>query len=202
MSELAVGPDGSVYSLGYDAFYGDTSKLARHSANGEVLETWTLPKPSKDVNIDEAGRVWLLDQANTRILSLKTDGTQYASWGEVGVDPGELLEPVSLAVAGGNVVVCDSKAIALFTETGVFKRNIVTFGHGQPSFEKIALNDNNILFATSQYADSVSMFDLSGTLLGGLEYDALSFIDLGAGPQGAVFLLTKCPDKVVKFHVQ
>ena len=115
---VAVGPDGSVYVT-------DTwnHRVQKFSADGQPLKMWgqygqPLPDdPStqdsfwgpRGIAVDAAGRVYIADTGNKRIVVFDADGNYISEFGGPGFDPGQFDEPVGVAVANdGTVYVTDT----------------------------------------------------------------------------------------------
>ena len=100
---LAVGPDGSVY-------VADTwnHRVQKFTPSGEFIQTWGFfgqaEQPEafwgpRDVAVDQiTGRVYVTDTGNKRVVVFDADGNYLAQFGGPGMEPGQLDEPVGVAV--------------------------------------------------------------------------------------------------------
>lgn len=120
---LAAAPDGSLY-------VADTwnHRVQHLSAEGEALGAFgtygqgedlqSLWGP-RDVAVDARGRVFVADTGNKRVVVFE-EGEPVASFGGVGVGPGQLDEPVGLAIGPeGRVFVADTwnQRVQVFEES-------------------------------------------------------------------------------------
>jgi uncharacterized protein (TIGR03663 family) len=128
---IAVAPDGTVY-------VADTwnHRVQHFSATGEFLGmfgTFGQGEAAFDfwgpraVAVDSQGRVFVADTGNKRVVVFDSLGQPLGEFGGVGVEPGQLDEPVGLAIdSRGRVYVADTwnQRIQVFSETSA---NVFTF---------------------------------------------------------------------------
>ena len=157
--DLATGPDGSIWVLG---FAYENEMVTHYTQSGTRLGGWTVSYFANAVAVDEQGRVWICDVLRDRIFAFNASGQKLNEWGTSGSGPGELSHPVSLAVSEGNVVVCDSKSISVFTETGEFKRSLVGWEEYDRAYEKLSVDDQGNVYAASFNQRKISSFSLYG----------------------------------------
>jgi DNA-binding beta-propeller fold protein YncE len=110
---VAVGPDGSVYVT-------DTwnHRVQKFTEDGKPLKMWgqygqPLPEDAstqdsfwgpRGIAVDSAGRVYVADTGNKRIVIFDSDGNYISEFGTAGFDPGQFDEPVGVAVANDGMV--------------------------------------------------------------------------------------------------
>lgn len=61
-----------------------------------------------DVALDARGRIFVADQANSRIVRTSATGSPELAWGVFGSLPGQLASPGAVRVSGERVYVCDT----------------------------------------------------------------------------------------------
>ena len=81
------------------------------------------------VTVDEAGNVWVVDNANDRIEEFNEKGEYLQKFGAAGSGAGQLSEPKYLTMSGGHLYVADggNNRVDEFGEKGEF---VKTFGFG------------------------------------------------------------------------
>jgi DNA-binding beta-propeller fold protein YncE len=104
---VAVSPDGSTV---YASDAGSNRISVLTSSGGDLAEIGVreLRSPAQ-LDVDEAGRVWVADRGNDRVVAYNPDGTVAAAFGRRGVGAGEFIEPAGVSVAcNGLVTVSDA----------------------------------------------------------------------------------------------
>jgi DNA-binding beta-propeller fold protein YncE len=133
---IAVAPDGSVY-------VADTwnHRVQHFSATGEFLDMYGAFGQAETafdfwgpraVAVDSKGRVFVADTGNKRVVVFDSRGQPVGEFGGVGLEPGQLDEPVGLAVdSRGRVYVADTwnQRIQVFEETSA---NVFAFAEEWP----------------------------------------------------------------------
>jgi len=121
---LAAGPDGSVY-------VADTwnHRVQKFDSEGRFIRLLTGAGGSffgpRDVTVDNSGNVYVVDTGNKRIQKFDSDGKFLLQWGRAGALPGELDEPVGIAIGPDEMVyVIDTgnRRIQSFDPNGRFQR--------------------------------------------------------------------------------
>jgi streptogramin lyase len=99
---VAVSPDGSTV---YASDAGTNRITVLTSAGGDVgeLGVRVLRSPSQ-IDVDAAGRVWVADRGNDRVVAFNPDGTIATVFGQRGIGGGEFIEPAGISVACNGLV--------------------------------------------------------------------------------------------------
>jgi DNA-binding beta-propeller fold protein YncE len=114
--------------------------------------------------------IYVVDTGNERVQVFSPDGTFLRAWGGKGSEPGQLSEPVGIAIGpDGRVYVADSGngRISVFTRDGTpITQWPVAAWAGQAYFEPyLAIDNNGLIYATSSATGSVEVYDLDGTFV-------------------------------------
>jgi len=82
--------------------------------------------------VDQSGNVYVLDTGNRRIQVFDQDGEFLRSISRRGQGPGELEAPISIAIAGGNVVVSDqvTSRLSFWAADGTYLNGVALFHRG------------------------------------------------------------------------
>ncbi len=197
---IAVGPDGSVYVT--DTWNHRVQKFSRA---GRAIKTWGQfgqPAPEfadsnyflwgpRGIAVDSAGRVFVADTGNKRILIFDEDGNYLSEFGSGGFDPGQFDEPVGVAVGSDGVVyVTDTwnQRIQTFipsegSETDVFYFPLAQwdvngwFGQSLDNKPFIAVRGDGHVFITDPEGYRVIEFTSAGGFV-------RTWGDFGTGPDG------------------
>ncbi|WP_034383549.1 protein kinase [Deinococcus sp. YIM 77859] len=142
------------------------------------------------------------------VRKLAPDGREVASFGPYGLRDGELLQPVSIAVAGGQVYVLDAEAcqVVVYDRGGQFLRRFGGRGSGRGRFEKprtVVAAPQGELYVLDSGAREVQRFTPLGEYLGRYAFrrdrssEALRDLDgLSVDPGGAVYIVDSVARKV------
>ena len=202
LRDIAVGPDGSVFELrgAPDRHLG---VVEIYSASGGVLETLYHFSYASGISIDEQGRMWVADEFEHSVsVYLPGEEGPQTTWGEAGLDAGELWQPACLAARDGIIVVCDSNAITVFDENGVYTRNLTTWDSGEPKYQAVAISEDLTVYASSMTEGKISVFQTSGKFLGDLQpVDPWEPLDVAVGREGDVYALTARSPNLWKLSV-
>lgn len=121
----------------------DLSGKLRNSLRDAAAHT-TLPGVPNSIATDEQGNIYaaLLDyrqgQNGHLIRKFAPDGSDLLSFGTHGLEPGQLLQPVSIAVAGQKVYVLDGEAhqVVVYSDQGEYLFQFGGRGQGMGHFSK------------------------------------------------------------------
>lgn len=148
---IAVGPDGNVY-------VADTwnHRVQKFDANGTLLKHWAADPGFWGPRGIAAGAdgVYVTDTGNKRIVAFSPEGVQIEYWGSDGSAPGQLIEPVGIAVnQSGEVIVADTgnRRIQVFQSDGVFVREYPVFGWEEFYTEPYLAVSGDAVLVTDSY---------------------------------------------------
>jgi sugar lactone lactonase YvrE len=184
---IALAPDGSLY-------VADTwnHRVQHFSATGEFLgmfgtfgqaETATDFWGPRSVAVDNKGRVFVADTGNKRVVVFDSRGQPLGEFGGVGMEPGQLDEPVGLAIdSRGQVYVADTwnQRIQVFAETST---NVFAFVEEWPLDAWYGQSLDNKPYLAIGPQDRVCASDPEGYRV--LCFDAEGKFELGWGEFGA-----------------
>lgn len=162
---IAVSSDGFVY-------VADTwnHRLQKFDANGRFI--WqTRPEPGfwgpRGVAVSPDGsRIYVTDTGNKKVVSFDADGKHLKSWGKEGSKPGELIEPVGIAIdAEGNIAVADTgnRRVQFFDGEGTYLREHQVSGWEEFYTEPYIAISGADLVATDSYNHRCARYT-NGTL--------------------------------------
>jgi len=163
---IAVAPDGSVY-------VADTwnHRVQHFSSTGTFLdmygtfgqaESLTAFWGPRDVAVDPKGRVFVADTGNKRVAVFDSRGQPLGQFGGVGLEPGQLDEPVGLAVdSAGQVYVADTwnQRVQVFAETA---SNVFTYAREWPMDAWYGQSLDNKPYLSAGPGDEVCASDPEG----------------------------------------
>ncbi len=216
---VAVGPDGSIY-------VADTwnHRIQKFDAAGNPLKDWGQPGQTdvggqsgifwgpRGVAVDKDGRVYVTDTGNKRIQVFSSDGAFITQFGGAGFQPGQLDEPVGIAIdpTTGNLVVADTwnQRVQVLTPDGKPVRQWEINGWLDQSVTTkpyLAVDKNGNVYVTDPTGFRVLVFGPDGTFkltFGDLGTDEKSFqlpIGIGVDDSGNVYVSDAELGRVVRF---
>ncbi|MCK6553499.1 TIGR03663 family protein [Candidatus Binatia bacterium] len=202
----AVGPDGALY-------VADTwnHRIQKFDGSGAFVKEWKAEPgfwgPRGIAVSPDGANVYVTDTGNKRVVAFTSDGTQFKSWGKEGSKPGELIEPVGIAVNGaGEVLVADTgnRRIQVFDRQGTFLREFAVYGWEEFYTEPyLAMRGDDVIVSDSylhrvaRYGKGqlVQAWGKSGTGPG--EFNRP--IGVAVDAQGAVYVSDTLNNRVQKF---
>lgn len=115
-SALDITPSDRLYGIGSSGYLID-----RILSNGQTSYSWgpdgtsqTQFAYAQDLAVDASGDIYVLEYGSNKVYRFSDDGagaiTEQWVVGGAGVDPGEFIYPIALAVANGRVFVADANA--------------------------------------------------------------------------------------------
>jgi streptogramin lyase len=139
-TENGLGPTGITITPDGITWVADTwgHRVVALAANGQIVQSIgaeTIDIGDDPARVNEGGgrffgpraiavtddAIYVVDTGNERVQKFKPDGTFVKAWGGYGTAPGQLIEPVGIAVGpDGNLYVADSgnARISIFTPNG------------------------------------------------------------------------------------
>jgi streptogramin lyase len=217
-----LGPTGIRVASDGTTWVADTwgHRVVALDGNGAIVQTIgaeTVDTGDDPAGVDEAGgrffgprdiavsedAIYVVDTGNERVQLFTRDGTFVDAWGGHGSGPGQLIEPVGIALGPDrNVYVADSgnARISIFTPDGepvtqwpVPAWPVPTPGGVPPAFQPyLAFDTDGNLYATASNAGQVLVFDREGMMISTItEADG----DRLTQPVGVAI----APDGVVRF---
>lgn len=122
----------------------------------------------RGVALDPAGRIWVADTGNHKVLAYDDLGKPAKTVGGKGSGPLQFSSPVGIAVGpSGRVYVADTgnARIQVLEASGSFRSAIPVSRWTGPIEPQIAVDGTERLYAVSPSTDEVLAFDAAGTLL-------------------------------------
>jgi phospholipase C len=191
------GPFGVAAAADGDIWVADTghNRIVEFSGGGRYLAATggSLDQP-EGIAIDASGDVWVASTGSDQIVEFSASGTVLARFGSPGAGPGQLDQPVALAVSHGVVYVADqdNSRIEEFTTAGAYRGGI-----GVVTPAGVAVDAKRDIWVSSpSYADgnTIDEFSPSGQRLTSFGTTQAGYGDLGdtggiaIGPGGKLYV--------------
>jgi len=215
---VAVGPDGSVY-------VADTwnHRIQKFDSNGNLITAWGTAGQTdlnglggifwgpRDVVVSQDGRVYVTDTGNKRIQVFSADGAFIAKFGGGGLLPGQLDEPVGLAIdPSGNIIVNDTwnQRIQVFTPEGLAIRQWEIKGWLDQSVTTkpyVAVDKDGNVYTVDPTGFRVLVFGADGTFkltFGDFGTDDKSFqlpVGIAVDANGNIYVSDAALSRILKF---
>ena len=217
---VGVGLDGSIYVA--DTWNHRVQKL---DANGQPVLAWGRFGQGESIDafwgprsvvVDGSGRVYVADTGNKRVAVFDEQGNPLSTIGLPGSDPGQLDEPVGLAVSPeGTLYVADTwnLRVQVFepvsgSDDFVFVREWPIVGWYGTSVENkpyLALDSRGRVYVSDPEGYRVLVFDSAGQFLttwGDFGSDNSTFAlvsGIAVGPDGTVYVSDAGNSRILRF---
>jgi tripartite motif-containing protein 71 len=186
-------------------------RIQKFDANGKFIGEWKAEKPfwgPRGIAVAPDGSaVYVTDTGNKRVVKFDSSGKELLAWGKDGSKPGELIEPVGIAVTdGGEVIVADTgnRRIQIFDAAGKFIREYPVFGWEEFYSEPYIALLGPDLVVTDSYNHRAARYS-NGTLVeswgksGSDEGDFNRPIGIATDKAGAIYVSDTMNNRIQKF---
>jgi DNA-binding beta-propeller fold protein YncE len=178
--DVAVDQEGNLFVV--DGF---NHRIQKFGPDGQFLTMWggegdgdgqlnlafRLDTPGGAIALDGQGHIYVADPGNARIQKFDLDGNFLAKWGSYGVEDGQFLAPMGLAVdEADNVYVGDNKRhdIQMFDGEGQFLARWGSRGTEAGQIERpfqVTLDAAGHLYVADAESNRIDKFDRAGQFL-------------------------------------
>lgn len=220
-SDMVVGPDDLIYvadTWNHRVMIVDADgQLVRELGAGQLTDTGDVADPTVSPGVFYGPRsvavtedeIFVTDTGNERVQVFAPDGTFLRAFGGYGTEPGQLMEPVGIAIGpDGNVYVADTgnSRISVFEQDGVPVTQIpVPDWQGQVSQQNyLRFGADGVLYITSPGTGSVLAFNGSEfiTIQGGdVGGEITAPVGLALGADGQMIVTETGSSRVTEFPV-
>lgn len=161
---IDVGPDSLIY-------IADTwnQRIQVFNTQGEFIRQWEDQfYGPREVITDDAGRIYVADTGNGQVKVYNELGKRLRIIGKKGSSPGNLLEPIGMAIFDDHIAICDTgnKQIDVFSLNGRFIRtfdmDLWTTGQREPY---ISYLDNNFLIVSEPEKNRLLIINDNGEII-------------------------------------
>ncbi len=170
------------------------TEYAFNSTWGSEYTPFTAMKAPVGVAVDGAGRLWVLDTHNHRLIEYDEDGVYIGTLGSEGTAPGQFKFPVDAAFSDdGRLYVTDqgNDRVQVFNPQGGLLKEFGSPGTGDGQFESptgIAIS-GQLVYVTDLENDRVQYFNLDGVYQG--QFGVGLFVhpsDVAIAPDGVIYV--------------
>ena len=152
---------------GFDTTIPDTYCSLCGEYYKTVQKGWKLPQ---QIAVDDERNIYVVDTGNSRIQKFTYDGEFLSSWGTNGIENGELLSPVGIAIYENNVYVVDEEldTVQKFDNNGNFILKWGGLGAEDGQFNKpkgITIDSNGIVYVADSDNHRIQQFTSDGEFL-------------------------------------
>jgi DNA-binding beta-propeller fold protein YncE len=168
---LALDSQGNIYVT--DRGISD-SRVVKLSPTGQQLAVWRLQgdhQLSWGIAIDAQNTVYVVDDGDDTLQKFTSNGQFLASFGKLGLEPGDLFDPSGLALdSAGNIYVSQAGKFPIqkFSPTGTLLATIGTQGTGPGQFDwpsDLTVDAQGNLYVTDDTQGRIQKLSPSGQSL-------------------------------------
>lgn len=169
---IATAPDARIFVI------DKTGRVQRFSPEGEFELQWEMPdnQPGKGqpsgICVDEAGRVFVADTHQHRVIVFDRDGAELFCFGELGTGPGQFLLPTDVAVdRQGFIYVSEyggSDRISKFDPRGGYLLSFGDLSAGMGALQRpsgLAIDQDNNVWVADTGNHRICCFSPTGELV-------------------------------------
>ena len=163
------------------------------------------------IAVGPTGRVYIVDQLNSRVQRFSVEGAYETEWGGIGTADGSFNSPEGIAISPtGQVFVADrnNDRIQRFDADGTFETKWGVTGSGNGGFLSpygVSVNSSGKVYVVDSNNDRIQRFKSDGTFetkwgsSGSGDGQFLVPIDVALGPTGQVYVTDFSADRIQRF---